>query len=181
MVQPINKHVRKLSCDLFFSAHTQTQSSQSPRLSLSDKCQPPSSWTDIDGYLGLFLQSVVHLRTEMESISAWLAARVTVGQSNLAGWHPLESLCLSCWAISALFPKFTSHKQALTKTPQISSQIRINWSKAEGNKVQTFGEVVKFDLAFANNLSRYNKTKRTYNTNILLFICHFNLKVYIKL
>lgn len=38
---------------------------------------------DIDGYLGLFLQSVVHLRAEMESMSAgWREA--TVGRDNLA-------------------------------------------------------------------------------------------------
>lgn len=109
------------------------KSSQSRGLSLSDKCQPPSSGTDIDGYLGLFLQSVVHLRAEMESISAWLAARVTVGQGNLAGWHPLVSLCPSCRAISPLFPKFTSNKQVqqTRKPPQLSALRRTNWSSAE--------------------------------------------------
>lgn len=152
MVQPINKHVRKLSCDLFFSAHTQTISSQSPRLSLSDKCQPPSSWTDIDGYLGLFLQSVVHLRTEMESISAWLAVRVTVGQSNLAGWHPLESLCLSCQAISGPI-----------------SKVYLTQTSAHKNPSDLFSKTHKLVQGW-----------RKQSANILLLICHFSLKVYIN-
>lgn len=99
---------------------------------LSDECQPSLSLTDIDGYLGLFLQSAVHLRPEIDSISAWMAARVAVGQGNLAGWHPVVSL-------SELLSYLSSHFQGLPQTNKyvptqkpLSYLLRdTNWSSAE--------------------------------------------------
>lgn len=89
--------------------HTPTQMSHSLRvagLSLSDKCQPLASWTDVNSCLVLFLQSVALLRAEMESISAWLAVRETGGQGNLCGRHRLLSLPAS----QASFASFASNK-----------------------------------------------------------------------
>lgn len=88
--------------------------------------------TDIDGYLGLFLQSAVHLRPEIDSISAWLAARVAVGQGNLAGWHPVVSLSELLSFLSSYFQGLPqTNKYAHTETPQLSAARHTNWSSAE--------------------------------------------------
>lgn len=107
-----------------------------------DKCQPSSSWTDIDGYLGLFLQSVVHLRTEMESISAWLAARVTVGQGNLAAWH-------LGWYLSELLSYLSFYIQSLPQT---------NSGHTQKNNPQLCSETHK--LVFSWNETKSGRSER---------------------
>ena len=128
-------HTRELEL-IFLCTHTYRYPIVSGSRSLTDKCQPSFSWTDIDGYLGLFLQSLVHLSTEMESISACLLVRQTTGRGNLAGWHLLVFLCVSFRAISCpisqVYLKQTSVQH--TRSPQLSAQRRTNWCSSEMRK-----------------------------------------------
>ena len=119
----------------------------------------------------------------MESISAWLAARVTVGQGNLAGWHPLVSLCLSCWAISASISKvYLKQTSAADAKKPLSSLL---WDAQTGlqlkwNKVGMLWAVVKFDLAFTNNLLGKKGTKgRVIQAFFLMSFQFTSRKVYI--
>lgn len=60
----------------------------------------------------------------MDSISAWLAVRVAVGQGNLAGSHPLVSLSQSLSYLSSYFQSLPqTNKYAHTQKP-LSSLLR---------------------------------------------------------
>lgn len=142
---------QRVNCHIWHTkTHTHIKPCQSrgPFPLLSDKRQPSSSWTDIDDYLGSFLQSVVHLWAEMESISAgcWTLRDKVIWQLGT----------LSVWTAEIskiLFPKFTSNTQGQrkkTKEKEIQryTQTGLHWKWGNEMASCTFGYRIKYVIFF---------------------------------